>query len=187
MTFRMLTGLLALAVCALAGPPLICDRIEIGNAKSLPWRNVDGWDGAQKTYDVSKLSSDVMALLEPGTPLAVRMETLRRAAIYGARHEHVAEQLAARLLARVADSAAAGKPDPLAWFDAGYYTEALRQATFIYRFNMLSPADREQWKAREERLGMDGRRWIVKAIQLGGLGMEVALKKMEGYGQTAQK
>ena len=118
MTLRMMTAILGLAAAALAGPPVICERIEIGNAKSLPWRNVNGWDGTEKSYDVAKVTADTVALLVPSMPLAVRMETLRRAAIYAARHEAIAEQLSARLLARVADGVAAGKQDPLAWFDA---------------------------------------------------------------------
>jgi len=181
MTKRILTAILGLAVAALAGPPLICERIEIATAQSLPWRNVNGWDGSDKSYDVSKLTPDVMALLTQAMPLTVRMETLRRAAIYAARHENLAEQLSARLLARIADATAAGKQDPLAWFDAGYYAEALRQVTFIYRHDMLSPAERTEWKLRGDKLGLDGRPWVEKAIALGGRGMEPAIAKINGY------
>ncbi|MBS1826720.1 MAG: hypothetical protein JST93_15495 [Acidobacteria bacterium] len=187
MTLRMMTAILGLAAAALAGPPVICERIEIGNAKSLPWRNVNGWDGTEKSYDVAKLTADTVALLEPSMPLSVRMETLRRAAIYAAKHEMIAEQLSARLLARVADGVAAGKQDPLAWFDAGYYAEALRQVTFVYRYDMLSAEERQQWKLRGDKLGLDGRPWVEKAIRLGGRGMEVALVKMEGYRETDLK
>jgi hypothetical protein len=187
MTLRMMTAILGLAAAALAGPPLICERIEIGTAKSLPWTQVNGWDGTDRSYDVSKLGMDVMGLLSPSIPLNVRMETLRRAAIYAARHENIAEQLSARLLARVADSTVAGKQDPLAWFDAGYYTEALRQVTFIYRYDMLSAEERKQWKLRGDKLGLDGRPWVEKAIKLGGKGMEVALSKIEDYRQADLK
>lgn len=182
-----MTAILGLAAAALAGPPLICERIEIGNAKSLPWRNVNGWDGTEKSYDVAKVTADTVALLVPSMPLAVRMETLRRAAIYAAKHEAIAEQLSARLLARVVDSTATGKQDPLAWFDAGYYAEALRQVTFVYRYDMLSPQEREQWKLRGDKLGLDGRPWVEKAIRLGGKGMEVALGKIEGYREADLK
>ncbi|MFN7937734.1 MAG: hypothetical protein U0R19_30680 [Bryobacteraceae bacterium] len=187
MTLRLMTAILGLAAAALAGPPLICEQIEIGNAKSLPWRNVNGWDGTEKSYDVGKLTGDVMTLLAPSMALPVRMETLRRAAIYAARHENVAEQLSARLLARVADTTSAGKQDPMAWFDAGYYAEALRQVTFLYRYDMLSAEERTAWKLRGDKLGLDGRPWVEKAIQLGGKGMEVALTKIEGYRQTDLK
>ena len=187
MTLRILTAILGLAAAALAGPPLICERIEIGNAKSLPWRNVNGWDGTEKSYNVAKLTGDTVALLDASMPLAVRMETLRRAAIYAARQEAIAEQLSARLLARVADGVAAGKQDPLAWFDAGYYAEALRQVTFVYRYDMLSAEERQQWKLRGDKLGLDGRPWVEKAIRLGGKGMEVALGKIEGYREADLK
>ncbi len=187
MTLRILTAILGLAAAAVAGPPLICERIEIGSAKSLPWRQVNGWDGSDKSYDVSKLTGDVMALLTPSMPVTVRMETLRRAAIYAARHEDLAEQITARLLARVADSMAAGKTDANAWFDAGYYVEALRQVTFIYRHDMLSPAERAQWKLRGEKQGLDGRPWVEKAIQLGGQGMDPAIAKIEGYREADLK
>lgn len=187
MTLRLMTAILGLAAAALAGPPLICEHIEIGTAKSLPWRNVNGWDGTEKSYDVGKLTGDVMTLLSPSMALPVRMETLRRAAIYAARHENIAEQLSARLLARVADTTVAGKQDPMAWFDAGYYAEALRQVTFIYRYDMLSAAERTSWKLRGDKLGLDGRAWVEKAIQLGGKGMEVALTKIEGYRETDLK
>ncbi len=187
MTLRILTAILGLAAAALAGPPLICERIEIGEAKSLPWRQGNGWDGSDKLYDVSKLAGDVMTLLTPSMPVTVRMETLRRAAIYAARHDNLADQVTARLLARVADSAAAGKPDANAWFDAGYYTEALRQVTFIYRYDMLSPAERAQWKLRGEKQGLDGRPWIEQAIRLGGKGMEQAIAKIEDYREADRK
>ena len=187
MTSRLLAIMALAAVCALAGPPLICERIEIGSAQSLPWRNVDGWDGIDKSYDVSKLPEHVIALLDPSMPVAVRMETLRRAAIYSARHDDIVGNLQARLLARVANSAASGKQDPLAWFDAGYFTEALRQVTFIYRYDMLSPTERAQWKLRGDKLGLDGRPWIEKAIQLGGRGMEPAIAKIDDYRQADLK
>lgn len=188
MTKRILTAILGMAAAALAGPPLICERIEIGTAQSLPWRaNVNGWDGSEKSYDVSKLTTDVMALLTPSMPVNVRMETLRRAAIYAARDENLGEQLSARLLARVANAAASGKQDPLAWFDAGYYAEALRQVTFIYRYNMLSPAERTAWKLRGDKLGLDGRPWVEKAIALGGRGMEPAIAKINEYREADLK
>lgn len=74
-------------------------------------------------------------------------------------HESVAERLSARLLGRAADAAVAGKTDPMVWFDAGYYAETLRQITFVYRFDMLSPAERSRWKLRGETSALDGRPW----------------------------
>ena len=87
--------LLALALPALAGPPLICHPVEIHGAKSLPWNaHAQGWDGADKSYDAStRLIPDTLALLTPLTPVSVRMETLRRASIYAARHATLAADL----------------------------------------------------------------------------------------------
>lgn len=181
MTNRILAGLAALALVAtpvFAGPPLICERIEIGAAKSLPWTNAKGWDGAERSYDVAKLTADTLALLTPGTATHVRMETLRRAAIYAARHNRLADEITARLSARVLDAEAAGRPDSTAWFDAGYFVEAVRQVTFVYKWDMLSPDERAQWKLRGEAGRIDGLAWVQRAIKLGGKGMEPALAKI---------
>ena len=69
------------ALPALAGPPLICHSIQIGSAPSLPWQSAPGWNGMDTSYDVSHLIPDTLTLLTPQTPLAVREETLRRAAL----------------------------------------------------------------------------------------------------------
>ncbi len=64
-----------------AGTPLICHPYAIGNAKSLPGSDGD-WKGVNPSYDRANLVRGTLALLTPETPLIVRMETLRRAAIY---------------------------------------------------------------------------------------------------------
>jgi hypothetical protein len=175
-------------VAALAGPPLICHPINIGNARSLPWRNSNGWDGVDPSYKpVATLTSDTLDLLAPSTPLKVRMETIRRAAIYAARYDRLGDEITSRLLARVASSETSGKSDPLAWFDAGYFVETVRQATFVYKFDMLSEAERNQWKMRGEALALDGKPWIEKAIRLGGQGMEGALANVNEYRQADLK
>ncbi|MBS1833500.1 MAG: hypothetical protein JST65_12325 [Acidobacteria bacterium] len=170
------------AVAALAGPPLICQPIDISGAKSLPWTNASGWNGTDSHYNANEsLTKDTLALLQPSTPLNVRMETMRRAAIYAAKNEVLAEQLTARLIARVADAEASGQKQPNAWFDAGYFVETLRQVTFIYRYDMLSPAERADWRLRGGNLGLDGKSWIEKAMRMGGKGMEVAMVKVVEY------
>ena len=173
---------------AIAGPPLICHPVDIGNAKSQPWKD-DGknWNGAVPHYNIDKLASDTLAILTPAAPLAVRMETLRRAAIYAAKSDTAAEKLTARLVARIADAEAAGKPDSNLWFDAGYFVEGLRQIGFVYKYNMLSQAERAEWKVRGEAPGLDGKPWIERAIRLGGKGMEVALAKIDEYRQADLK
>ena len=164
-----------------AGPPLICQKVEIGAAKSLPWKSGTDWNGVDPAYNVANLSRDTLALLTPATPVNVRMETLRRAAIYAAREKRRAEELTSRLLARTLDAEAAGKADALAWFDAGYFVETLRQATFVYRYDMLSPKERAEWKLRGEEGSLDGYAWVQKAIRLGGKDMERAASLMVEY------
>ncbi len=166
-------AILLTAVQAWAGPPLICRKIEIGLSKSLPWKDNGQWNGTDAAYDVAHLGEDTLHLLTPGAPVSLRMETLRRAALYAAREPRLADELAARLLARTADAEAAGRSDANAWFDAGYFLETVRQAALLYRENMLPAGQREAWKLREDR-PVDGGAWVRKAIRLGGKDMEQA-------------
>jgi hypothetical protein len=159
------------AVCltaapALAGPPLVCHAIDIGTATSLPWSSGSGWNGAQGSYDLSHLGDDMFALLTPAMPIDVRRETLRRAVIYSASEPSLADTLTRRLVAKANDAQAAGKPDPLAWFDAGYFVATRRQAAALYP--MLRSAEEP-----------DGLAWIEKAIAMGGRGMEPAAALVE--------
>lgn len=178
------------AAAALAGPPLICQPYEIGNAKSLPWTAKQGWRGTLPGYDVNSLANDTLAILTPDATLELRMETMRRAVIYAAsapKSDRIAFALAARLQARALDSEAAGRKDPMAWFDAGYWVESVRQASFIYRFDMLNREERETWRIRAGLPGFDGRPWIEKAIRSGGKGMDRILGLLDGYRKADQK
>jgi hypothetical protein len=174
----MLAVVLAGAGCAFAGPPLICEKFELGNSKSLPWKNGGDWQGADPSYNVSRLSEDTLALLTPTLPIRARMETLRRAAIYAAREAGLADQITARLLARIADGVVSGKKEPLAWFDAGYFVETVRQASFVYRYDMLSPAERSAWQIRGDTPAFDGYPWVQRAMELGGKDMSFAAALM---------
>lgn len=175
--WKPLTLITIAAALALAGPPAVCHRIDIGDAASLPWRNVNGWDGADPAYNVANLSNDTLKLLAPSAPVNLRMETLRRAAIYSARHAGLAVKLMNQLEAR----AKTAKSDPLAWFDAGYFIEAVRQTEFIYRYDMLDAPVRSALVHRGEKLGPDGRPMIEKALALGGKGMNHALALIDEY------
>lgn len=111
---------------ALAGPPLLCFPFDIGPATSLPWDSSPGWKGMRSDYDLSRLTGDTIALLTPATPVVVRMETLRRAALYGTKDTKAARGLLDTLLARA--KATSGHADAgLAEFDAGYLIETYRQ------------------------------------------------------------
>jgi hypothetical protein len=135
MTARILRPLAMTAAIALlgarvaqAGPPLLCFPFEIGQARSLPV-GPGGWESIDRRYDATRLVDDTLALLEPTTPVIVRMETLRRATLYAANDPQRAEALLDRLRdrARVSDSNA-----PLAVFDFGYLAETYKQATHLF-------------------------------------------------------
>jgi hypothetical protein len=159
------------ATPALAGPPLICGAIDIGMAQSLPWSSASGWNGVLASYDLARLGDDTVSLLTPQTPVKVRRETLRRAAIYAAGQTGLAEALAARLVAR---AAAAGDVESrsAAWFDAGYFVETARQAARIGP--MLRSEQRAAWKLTADPTQVDGLALIDKAIRMGGRDMQPA-------------
>jgi len=175
------TAALLMTVPAWAGPPLICQQFEIGSAKSLPWNGGADWHGAVPSYNLANLSDDTLSLLKSATPVKVRMETLRRAGIYATKDARLAGDLTSRLLARALDAEASGKSDPLAWFDAGYFAETVRQATFVYRYNMLDPAERASWQLRGDTPRLDGYPWVQKAIRMGGISMDYALSLMTEF------
>jgi hypothetical protein len=120
---------LLIARPALAGPPLLCHPFDIGTARSLPWNGTTSWFHGDAGYDLARLTDDVEALLTPSTPIIVRMETLRRAAIYASRDGQVASRLLGALNARARPAEKSGKADALALLDVAYVTEAFRQMT----------------------------------------------------------
>lgn len=127
---RVLTAFaLALTVAspALAGPPLLCHPFDIGTARSLPWDGQAGWSQGRGDYPIKQLVVDTEAILQPGTPVVVRMETLRRAAIYASQDPAVASALVNRLETK----ARGNQPEALAALDAAYLIEALHQVTML--------------------------------------------------------
>jgi hypothetical protein len=129
---RLLTAaalVLAVAAPALAGPPLLCHPFDIGSARSLPWDGNAGWSQGRTDYPLKQLVADTEAILQPGAPVIVRMETLRRAAIYASQDAAVAAALVDRLSAKA--RAGGNAPDALASLDAAYLIEALHQVTML--------------------------------------------------------
>jgi hypothetical protein len=151
------------ATPAVAGPPFICHAFELSGSPSLPWGNAAaaGWNNPDPTYDVSRLPVDVPALLTAATPVSARMETLRRATIYASRDKAVAASLLQALEAR----AEANRADANALFDAGFLTEAYRQASRVYQWDMLEGRQKEQWTMRAEPAG-NGAKLIDAAVAL---------------------
>ncbi len=123
----LIAALLCLATLAQAGPPLICHTIEIGQAKSLPWISHNWNLSGGENYDTKNLVRDTLEILAPGTPVLVRMETLRRATLYARKDPVAAKELLARLHARATAAESSGHSDALAWFDVGYLAETYKQ------------------------------------------------------------
>lgn len=136
--FALLFAVL-LPVALHAGPPLICHPYAIGpDAKSLPGSGKDHF-GLSAVYDRTQLVKDTLALLTPATPIIVRMETLRRAALYATNemsawrtpkgsYAQAERDLALGLLHRLRERTQDPVfPRDLALFDLGFYAETLRQ------------------------------------------------------------
>ena len=99
-TLAALGFLFSVAVAAEAGPPLICHAFDAGTAPLLTWGRGQGWDTPDRSYDVSRLTADTVALLTPDAPILARMENLRRATIYAARDKKAAAELMSALMKR---------------------------------------------------------------------------------------
>ena len=156
-SFLVFAALVSLATPAFAGPPLLCHPFDIGSARSLPWGGSSGWMQARPDYDLSHLTADTTALLTTTQPVVVRMETLRRAAIYASRDRAVAAQLLSTLTERTRTGGA------YAWLDAAYMAEALRQIGYLGQsaaFRDTAPRIAEMVR------GVDGIGMIDKALLL---------------------
>jgi hypothetical protein len=143
--------ILGSSTLALAGPPLICHPIAIGQAKSLPWVDLN-YQKESGTYNLKDLTRDTLAILDSNPSVLVRMEALRRATIYARQDPQVAKELLTRLHARAANSNA-GNVAALAWFDVGYLAETYKR----WMGDGPNPAR-----------GLDGYGWVKKAITLRG-------------------
>jgi hypothetical protein len=146
-------------VAVYAGPPLLCWPFDIGGAKSLPFGGPN-WSASDPSYNTQHLADDTLALLQPSTPVIVRMETLRRATVYAMKDGDVAAQLLARFEARVNEAEKRGKPDALAMFDLGYLQETYKQTYGTDALKNLA--------VKNLAAGRDGYALIARAIQLRG-------------------
>jgi hypothetical protein len=133
---------------AQAGPPLICHPYNIGNAKSLPWGTGPNWDASDPSYDVQHLVNDTLAILDQSPTVLIRMETLRRAVLYGA-NDHTA---ARTLLAKLKDRETVPNPSASAYFDYGYFLASLNQIHWLYKEDLSA--------------GIDGYQFVEKALAL---------------------
>lgn len=160
-SMKILAAIVLLAAPVFAGPPLVCHPINIGSARSLPWTSATWNLSGDESYDVSHLVADTLALLGPDTPVLVRMETIRRAALYSQNNALVARELLAGLKAR----ATIGEHDALAAFDYGYLIETYRQLEMAFRMSR-GEKHRGDWVSPASEL--DGYAWVKKAIGIRG-------------------
>jgi len=108
--------------------PLLFAVFDIEPAESLPWAATGHYIGIRDDYDARRVVADTERLLASEMPTIVRMETLRRAAVYASRDRRIAEQLVAFVAGRIASAPRPGSyPDAMALFDAGYVTEVLKE------------------------------------------------------------
>jgi len=148
----VIAAVLGFSTFAFAGPPLICHTIAIGQARTLPWVDLN-YRAGMGNYDLKNLTRDTLDILDSNPTVLVHMETLRRATIYARQDSQVAKELITRLHTR-AESSPATSSGALAWFDVGYLAETYKQWI----------GDGEPNPARS----FDGYGWVKKAIALRG-------------------
>jgi hypothetical protein len=162
-TILAAAAVVAMAAPALAGPPLLCHAYDIGNARSLPWVGEKSWFEGRPDYNLKNVVADTESLLTPATPVLVRMETLRRAAIYASSDPQVANALLKRFISRAEASEASGSPDALAYLDAAYLAGAFNEFTML--------AHSKEWAsraavARQAKGALDAYALISKSVAL---------------------
>jgi hypothetical protein len=173
-------AVVGLAGPAAAGPPLLCHPFDIGGASSLPWDGSRAFWQGRPDYPVANVVSDTESLLTPAVPVIVRMETLRRAALYASRDADVAARLYSKIDARTRQAGRDGRPDALASFDLAYLTETYRQIADADRF---MPELRGRGAALLRIIeGRDGYGMLTKVLARGGddPAMEFAAALMRG-------
>ncbi|HEY4949865.1 MAG TPA: hypothetical protein VIH88_05995 [Candidatus Acidoferrales bacterium] len=158
---KILAAIVLLAAPVFAGPPLVCHPINIGSARSLPWTSTTWNLSGDEGYDVNHLVADTLALLRPDTPVLVRMETMRRAALYSQNNAAVARELLAGLAAR----ATSDGRDAMAAFDYGYLIETYRQLELTFR---MSRGGRNAGDWVNPAAGLDGYALVKQAIGMRG-------------------
>jgi hypothetical protein len=157
----MALTLFLFATSAVAGPPLICHAIDIGNAKSLPWISHNWNLTGNESYDTKNLISDTVSVLDSDASALVHMETLRRATLYTQSDSGTSKQLLLKLIAR-SNATRHDAEAALAFFDAGYFAEILNQLQWIHK-GSANPAQ-----------GFSGLSLIKKGLQLRGNDPEMA-------------
>lgn len=161
----LLAAALLFSSAAVAGPPLLCHPFDTGGAASLPWGK--GWNAPDRQYDTARLGTDTLRLLDAGTPVIARMETLRRAAIYASANGANLRALASALDARIA-GAKTPQAKSLALFDAGYFSETLQDIERLQGYDMPGIGKVDVAALRSVLAKGDGSLRIAEALTLRG-------------------
>lgn len=139
------------AAPAALGPPAVCHQIEIGDAPSLPW---GAGTKASPDYDPSRLVADTAKLLLSEKDLVVRMETLRRAAIYASKDRALAWELVGRTALATYDATLGAGSEAVRCFDLGF---------LIAVFDQLGVEVGSRAGVRD---GIDGYGYLVRSLDL---------------------
>jgi hypothetical protein len=169
-SFRIAAALaagLGLASMASAGPPLICHPFTTGaDAPLLPWAEGSQWHLPDPGYDRANLVADTLNLLSADAPIVVRMENMRRAAIYADENPDTAGALLEAVVERTKSKPDSARAEALEWFDLGYLVETYRQLGLIYEHRMLPAHGRWASLVPAELASLDGYELVQKAVAL---------------------
>jgi hypothetical protein len=158
---------LGLASVASAGPPLICHPFTTGtDAPLLPWAKGSDWHLPQPGYSRASLVADTLTLLSADAPILVRMENMRRAAIYADENPAMAATLLQAVVERTKTTPADARAEALEWFDAGYLVETYRQLGLIYQHGMRPAHGRWTSLVPAELAELDGYALVQQAVAL---------------------
>jgi hypothetical protein len=163
----LLAAALSVASVASAGPPLICHPFTTGTgAPLLPWAEGNQWHQPDRSYDRANLVADTLRLLSGDAPILVRMENMRRAAIYADENPSTAAALLTAVVERTQTKPGDAHAEALEWFDAGYLVETYRQLGLIYQHGMLPSHGRWTTLVPPELAALDGYALVRKAVAL---------------------
>jgi hypothetical protein len=142
---------LALAVPALAGPPIMCHPLDIAKAKCLPMG--PGAMECSTGLSAAKAIDETLTILKGDASPLVRMETIRRATVYVAKDGAKAKELLSRVMALALDqSSKTDKETAAGLFDAGFLAACYAEMSVDVG-----------WKPGEAD-GVQGYAWIKSAI-----------------------
>lgn len=126
--FLSLSAVALATSIAVAGPPMICHPVEVGDAgeaECLPWG--DKPFKKSRRFRTSELVGRTITALDGSSSALVHLETLRRAALYSDNDADLAGRLIGGLMARALDAEAGSADASLAWLDAGYLAQCYDQ------------------------------------------------------------